>query len=172
MSECVMLLTRDLPAQPDACCWLLSMLRSVPATLKELLLSPEDAVRKASGSVVNAALKGAMLAASAAGDQGGREAEDAYLAAYTAVAKAEVDAADMEGEEGEREDEGSSRGSSSSTEEEPAAVAVEHRPTPPGEGGVGDGRLVKRTVCGRCAERRGVECGCVQNLSRSGDFFW
>ena len=69
MNDCVSLLTRDLPPQPDACCWLLSMLRRFPATLKELLLSPEDAVREASGLVIKAALKGAMLAAGGAGDQ-------------------------------------------------------------------------------------------------------
>lgn len=167
MSECVMLLTRDLPAQPDACCWLLNMLRRFPATLKELLLSTEDVVREASGLVVQAALKGAMLAAGAAGDQGGGETEDAYLAAYTAVAEAAVDAVAMEGEEGEREEEDSSRGSSGSTEEGPPVVAVGHRPTPRGEGGMADGRLVKRTVCGTV---RGGVCVCP-DLSHFGVFF-
>lgn len=155
MSECVLLLNRDLPAQPDACCWLLSMLRRFPATLKELLLSPEDAVRAASGRVIKAALEGAMRAAGGAGDKGGGETEDAYLAAYTATATAATAAATaaaeaMEGGEGGREEEGSSRDSSGLTKEGPAAVAVGYRATPPGEEGEeeGGGRLAKRTVSG------------------------
>lgn len=81
------LLSKHLPKRSDACRWLLDELGCVPETVKELLLSSDEAVREAAGLVMSAALRQSMATAGGAGGRDG--VEDAYLAAYAAAVEQE-----------------------------------------------------------------------------------
>lgn len=78
------MLKASLPARPAACRWLLNEMFRSPPTLKELLLSKDDAVREATATVLRASLRQAAVSAGC-GPEGRDAAGEAYVAAFEAV---------------------------------------------------------------------------------------
>lgn len=115
MKEWVDLLSKFLPHRPDAGQWLLGELGRSPTILRELLLSPVEVVRDATGRVIVAALKQVMMVARGRGGDREDGVDDPYLAVYTIMMEEEEQ--DDEGAKGfvavgreaaavEREDDG------------------------------------------------------------------